>query len=243
MKKRFLLLLLLSMLCWASTAGPASGTASDDGALACNGADWAGKTNLASSDNSYATCVLPGASPGDALWISSLGFSVPAGATINGVTVTYERKCSFASSCSTDPVNGGTAQITKTAGTPTGNDKGSATGWATSDVTDSLGSGSDLWGLSWTVAEINAAGFGFYTVVYNANALARTASLDYLAVTATYTPAAGAVRRRAIISGWNPRDQSFCWPAGAWVQCAQVRMASQIRRRPGHADQLVTRIP
>jgi len=224
MKRFTLFLLLLSVVCWADTAGPGSGTAADDGSASCNAADWATKTNLGASDNAYATCTILSISVSDKLYISSLGFSVPGGSTINGISVTYERKCASTSSCSTDTANGAYVSVTKTAGTPVGTNKGTATTWTSSDVTDTWGNASDKWGTTWTPAEINASGFGMATIVYNSAGVSRLASIDYLAVTVDYTPAAGInMGRRVIISGWNPREKASCWRAGEQWRCAQTR--------------------
>jgi hypothetical protein len=114
---------------------------------------WTNPGNVTASDNVYATRVIagaldgiPGVSPN--LSISALGFAVPASATILGITATFEHKCSSAvSSCNTDPSGGGKIQLTKTAATGQGTNKGNTTYWGTSDSTETLGSGTDLVGL------------------------------------------------------------------------------------------------
>jgi hypothetical protein len=121
---------------------------------------WTNPGNVTASDNVYATRVIklarlmafPGDSSPPNLSISALGFAVPASATILGITATFEHKCSSAvSSCNTDPSGGGKIQLTKTAATGQGTNKGNTTYWGTSDSTETLGSGTDLWGSTWTV--------------------------------------------------------------------------------------------
>jgi hypothetical protein len=82
----------------------------------------------------------------------------------------------------------GEIQLTKTAATAQGTNKGNTTAWGTSDSTETLGSATDLWGSTWTVAEVNATGFGMVVKVINANSSTRTAYVDAMALTVTYSP-------------------------------------------------------
>jgi hypothetical protein len=194
--RRFAQVALLLLMClglWADSAGPFSGTGAGTG--------WTTPTNTASSNDAYATESICASCDSDPLYISNLGFSIPAGSIINGITATYERKCSSTLSCSTDTANGGYVNLSKaTAGTPACTDNGTATTWSTSDVTGTWGNASDLWGCSWTAADINGSNFGLVTVVYNNAAGSRTASIDYLAITVAYTPSPGGRRGSIIIS-------------------------------------------
>lgn len=91
------------------------------------------------------------------LYGTDCGFAIPTGATIDGIV--------FDMACYGD---GGpydhTVRLTKTAGTAVGDNKalGSGSRWDTGGTWPyrSYGSSSDLWGTTWTVAEINASGFG-----------------------------------------------------------------------------------
>jgi hypothetical protein len=117
----FFSFLLCSTLVLGDTAGPSSGTAAGSG--------WVTPSNVTASDNAYATYAVPGTTSGTfcsakalevgcepesasvgittALSISSLGFAIPASATVLGITATFEHKCSGASSCSTSTASGG----------------------------------------------------------------------------------------------------------------------------------------
>lgn len=71
------------------------------------------------------------------------------------------------------------------AGAPVGTNKASATEWNTASyATVSYGGVADLWGTTWTVAQINAATFG---VGLSATVTSGTADVDSIAVTVSYT--------------------------------------------------------
>lgn len=212
--KKLLAFLLCSTLMLGDSVGPTSGTATGSG--------WTTPANVGASDNAYATYAIAATSGGrtcsakaitlgcepedptfgisSAISISSLGFAIPAAATVTGITATFEHKCSGSSSCSTGTSSGGKIQLTKVAGTGQGTNKGNSTTWDTIDSTETLGSSTDLWGSTWTGTDINAAGFGLVVVVLNSNSSTRTASIDYMALTVSYSPSGSGSHRRVIIS-------------------------------------------
>ena len=175
---------MLVTLAFASTQGPNSGVTA--------GAAWTSPTNAEVTDGVYATrsIVAGGASGG--LSGSTYGFSIPVGATINGITVSIIGHCSATASCDMTNTNGGSPQgicITKVAATCTGTTKLDSTSWLTTDATFTEGSGSDLWGTTWAVSDINSSGFGTMLAVENVSASSRTASVDSILITVTFTPA------------------------------------------------------
>lgn len=179
MKKKLLAFLLISAFLFANTAGPLGGTGS--------GAGWVNPTNVAVTDGIYSTQSIPLSSTSTSLSVSSYGFSIPVGATINGITVAVVRHAAIASSLEfATGVN-----ITKVAGVATGTVKTDATQWGITDATTTFGNGADLWGLTWSVSDINSTGFGFTCVVDNVNAVGnRVANIDSILITVTFTPAA-----------------------------------------------------
>ena len=185
--KRFLrplLLLLTFTLVFANTQGPSGGTGS--------GAGWTGPTNIAATDAVYATQSIVAAGPSTSLSSSTFGFSIPVGDTINGIQVDIVSHCSAISSCSFSTVQGGIGiSVTKVAATATGTAKSNTTTWAVTDGTTTFGSAADLWGTTWTPADVNSTGFGVIFQIDNANGVsARTASIDSASITVTFTPAA-----------------------------------------------------
>jgi hypothetical protein len=91
------------------------------------------------------------------LEVTDFGFSIPASATICGITAEVRKKATGinVSNYVTDNrvklvVNGAVS----------GSDKSKNTHWTTSDVTETYGSSSDLWGLTLTPAKVNSSNFG-----------------------------------------------------------------------------------
>ncbi|MBL8849455.1 MAG: hypothetical protein JNG89_07215, partial [Planctomycetaceae bacterium] len=85
------------------------------------------------------------------LRLTNFGLNVPTGATINGIQV------ALTTTGSNDPEYGGYAQLTKN-GTSGVGSYVSASGWSSGTV--NMGGASNLWGATWTAAEVNAASFG-----------------------------------------------------------------------------------
>lgn len=166
-----------------ATQGPNGGTGA--------GVGWTGPTNIASTNAVYATFSVPGTLTSTSLSTSTLGFSIPVGATINGIQVDIVRHSSATGSLSLSGGSGGTGvSLTKVAGTPVGTPKNDATLWGLGDATTTLGNAADLWGAAWAPADINSTGFGATLQIDNTNAAARTASIDSILITVTFTPAA-----------------------------------------------------
>lgn len=120
------------------------------------------------------------------LYMTDFGFSIPAGATIDGITVTMNRWRETAT-------GGGIqdSQVTLSGGTLAGDNKAEAGLWSTSDTNvDTFGGASDTWGNTWTPAQINSSNFGVTLRVYNTHTSSeREARVDYVTITVTYTEA------------------------------------------------------
>jgi Tfp pilus assembly protein PilX len=79
-----------------------------------------------------------------------------------------------------------TVQLLK-AGSPVGSNKASGSGWPTSLGTVTYGTAADLWGTTWTPADVNASNFGLRFAAKNIVTGSSTASLDYVSITVSYT--------------------------------------------------------
>jgi hypothetical protein len=80
------------------------------------------------------------------------------------------------------------------AGSAAGTAKTPLSVWTASAVAETAGSTSDLWGTTWTLAQINASGFGFQMVAEGDNtvgSLDRVLSVNAYSITVTYTTASG----------------------------------------------------
>jgi hypothetical protein len=156
---------------------PDSGTSASPGTTA-----WTNPGNVTASDNSRATCALTSGQTTRRLWCTDFDFSIPSGATIDGIEVSVER--SYTGSISGDSDH--TIQLTKDAVTLVGSNKAAAGTWPlTTDGIATYGGAADLWGTTWNDTEINATTFG---VVVRAQAGASTTfRVDHVTITVTYT--------------------------------------------------------
>ena len=143
----------LPVSAFAASSGPNNPTSGVNLPISTN-ADWVTPGNALISDNVYATVAIGGASS-DYLNATGFGFTIPVGATIDGIVVDVERKTSSAAGTSLD----NSVKIIK-GGAIVGTEHATATSYTASDTTESHGTSADLWGTSWTSADINAANFG-----------------------------------------------------------------------------------
>lgn len=145
-------------------------------------ATWRSITNLGANDGNYASSSLSVAvDHSNDADTTNYGFAIPTGATINGIAVEISRKASIGSTLQdaiVQMIKGGTAQ---------GTNEASATFYTTSDVIASYGGVSDLWGLSWTAADINSATFGNRFQVLHASGSSSFVSADFVRITVYYT--------------------------------------------------------
>lgn len=82
------------------------------------------------------------------------GFAIPAGATINGIIVTLDRHAKKG-----DKITDLTVYLVKAGVTGT-TDRSTTTFWPKNPASEFHGGAWDLWGDTWTAADINAANFG-----------------------------------------------------------------------------------
>jgi hypothetical protein len=137
----------------ATSSGPNTpGTGADGGGGSCS---WASPNNISTGGST--TCSLSATQITNALNGTGFGFSIPSVATINGIQVVVQAKESNTSSGSSQD---NSAKLMK-AGSVVGSNLAVGTALATSGTTLTYGGSSNLWGTSWTPADINNSGFGF----------------------------------------------------------------------------------
>lgn len=155
---------------------------------------WANPTNVYTDNAVYSSITAATFDSPDYSYVlksTIFGFAIPTGATIDGIVVEIERY-NDATELGQDAV----VQLTKT-GTRVGTNKYAAGTWETTPTIKSYGSSTDLWGTTWTVAEINASTFGLHFVA-QANTANADIYVDFIRITVYYT--AGATQRRIIIT-------------------------------------------
>lgn len=181
----------------AATSGPSAGSTFSSVTSGSGSVSWTSPGNAGASDANYATANL-GASLGSNetshyLQATGFNFAIPAGATINGIQASVTKKSSAANDVKDNHVyllKGGVLTTT---------DKKNASAWTTSDAATSYGGVADLWGTTWTAADVNASNFGFALSAINSALLStRTASVNYITLTVTYTPVSGPLTSQTI---------------------------------------------
>jgi hypothetical protein len=192
-RRRFaVILFLLAMiaLAFAATAGPnLAGTGGTSGT--CNGSTifcWTSPGNITANDGVNAQVALGGSAPSNELQGTNFGFAIPAGSTINGITVEIKKQAVSGTGNPTDLdvtiLKGGVATGTNLGHTGAGN------GWLTAGGIDTYGGSATLWGATWTPADINASNFGVQISCTEWVGFPATAGVDFIRITITYTPPA-----------------------------------------------------
>jgi hypothetical protein len=171
-----------------SSQGPLNaGTVADDSSVGT--VAWSNPTNAqGAADTVYATIAVNGPMTGHYLKATNFGFTIPSGATINGVVVEFRR------SDSNGILTDGTIKLVK-GGVVSGTNKSAGATWPTSDTWNSFGGTTDLWGLTLTDTDINSSTFG---VVLSPTISGLTsgftpAQVDAIRITVYYTASGGTI--------------------------------------------------
>ena len=145
---------------------------------------WTGPGNITAAGSPYATASIGGAVSTNYLQATNYGFAIPSGSTIIGITVVINR---MASGTAPSGVSDNVVNLVR-GGSVTGNNKATGISWPVSLGTATYGGVSDLWGSTWTAANINGADFGVYLSVYNGNVGGtRDVTVDTIQVSVNYT--------------------------------------------------------
>lgn len=161
---------------------------------------WSNPGNAVSSNNVHATSSPTTASHTRYLKMTDFDFSIPAGATIDGIQVDIERKGGVINSIKDSRVRlvrAGTVEATDKADT--------SIFWPTTDTSKSYGGAADLWSAAWTPADINSRTFGV-VLAASGPAKAVSASVDFIQIIVTYTMPSGSVEA---VAGTVVSDAAF----------------------------------
>ena len=146
-----------------------------------------GSGNLAANDGIYDTIYCNSMDNNDMteyLWALGHGFNIPTGAIIHGIQVEIDRHV--------DPdreVDDEDIYIVKN-GVATGTDHENNTDWRDFDQTRTYGNATDLWGTTWTAADINSGNFGVAIAAESNsgnNNVNTTIYVDYVGITVWYS--------------------------------------------------------
>jgi hypothetical protein len=171
-------------------------------AVSQSGSDsaWVTPANIYSADGvfTYASFATGGARSNN-LYITGFGFNLPSTAVIDGIYFEFLRKGDHAATR--------TIQVLK-AGAVAGTSKPGADGWPITPAyigygnTDPFGVLNDLWGTTWTPADINNSGFGFSISASNTSG-GGTAYLDTARVSVLWHYAPADVPKRYIYKSYE----------------------------------------
>ncbi len=183
----------LTLRVYATNSTKNAGTGADDSTVGT--VSWTNPGNATTSNGSFATA---GALFGDQthyLKMTNFGFSIPSGATINGIQVIYDH---LYTPNTVSPGPSWTVVKMVKNGTISGNNLGSGS-MLSGQGNATFGSGSQLWGLTWTDTDINASTHGVVCSVTDTTFAGTTAKIDGTQMTVTYTVSSGGVPPRRII--------------------------------------------
>jgi hypothetical protein len=148
--------------------------------------NWNNAPRAETSNNQVATATVGDDQSTDALVCTQYGFAIPAAATIFGIVINVERRTNDVSAIS--PTRDAMVRVLK-GGVAEPADRATATDYTLADVVEAHGGATDLWGATWTPAEVNNAGFGAGFVAQKAGATGGnvTVSVDHIAVEVFYS--------------------------------------------------------
>ncbi len=156
------------------------GTMADDDAVGTT--VWDNPDNAKASDDSYSSCSAAAVVQSHYLKATNFGFSIPAGATVDGITVEIER-------------HGGTTigdiivRLVDGNGTVVGDNKLIATNWVGDlDTYYTYGGAADTWNASLDDTDINDLDFGVVLSVEDVQRY-NEAFVDHIRITIEYTEA------------------------------------------------------
>ena len=150
----------------AVVAGPNNGSS-------FTGSGWGSPSNAAANDGSFATISLGEGMTSSYLTGTGYGFLVPNTATITGIKIEVDAVLNQADLYA-NTVKGGSVVA------------GSKLGSTFNDEYLVFGGDTDLWGTSWTPADINASNFGAAISAYGYE-FGSSAAVDHIRVTVYYT--------------------------------------------------------
>lgn len=140
---------------------------------------WSNATNIFTSNNQDASATVHAVVPTWPLYASGFGFDVPSNSIITGIQARYERAAT-----STTIIDGVISLVKD--GNIVGDNKAGAS-WPLVDAYRTVGASNDLWGVTWTPAEVNASSFGLAIKPFLPSGTGGIAYVDHVQMTIYYT--------------------------------------------------------
>ena len=142
-------------------------------------------------------------------------YTIPTTATIDGIEVTIRKSADH----QTDGATDNEVRLVKADDTYTTENKAKAGAWATSPTIYTYGGSSDLWGETWTPADVNNSNFGFVISANldNDTGSPFTATADIKQIKVYYTFAGGSYVVTRDKGGAYSADSNPAWKKGATI--------------------------
>lgn len=153
------------------------------------GISWANTGNIVASDNSRSTYTFNGIFSNQSayssfLYASAFNAGLPSNAVIQGIQISVEAQQSGGS---TGTTSWNTVSLSKT-GSTVGTNKGNTTVIPTVENIRTFGGPTDLWGTTWTAADVNASTFGvMLRPIASVSGGNRVVGVDQVTITIYYT--------------------------------------------------------
>jgi hypothetical protein len=164
----------------SGSEGPnGTGTVTDDASI--GSASWVDVDDAAGEDGLSASASVDSSTASHYLKATEFGFSIPSGATIDGIEVEAKKRDGGAFGVSDNAV-----RIVK-GGAIGSTDLSSGTNWPGTFSYTTYGGSGDLWGESWTPSDINSANFGFAISAIGNNEISTLAKIDHIRITVYHT--------------------------------------------------------
>ena len=165
----------------ANTGATSPSTMTDDNTVGTKA--WSFPNRAKVSDAIYTLALLD--TNGDIshyLKATNFGFSIPTGATINGIIVEVQRRAQVAT------ITDSEVKIVKSNGSIGTTNKATGTSWPGTEAYASYGSSSDLWDETWAATDINNSNFGMVIAAISGSTTAfNYAEIDHIRITVYYT--------------------------------------------------------
>jgi hypothetical protein len=199
----FVLCLQFASVAYADSAGPNSPVAgADDPSIGT--VAWSNPGSITASDDSRATADLPAVATTHYLVATDFGFNIPLTATVTGIQVEWEKSLNSGAGALADSA----VRIVK-GGIVGSNDRSDGSTWPSTDTYVAYGTTNDLWGTTWTPADINASTFGAAIAAVETIPLrSASAGIDYVRLTVSYTLPGGGGDMRILMGFGIPKKAS-----------------------------------
>lgn len=161
--------------------------------------DWSNPGNITADDGTRATAASMGQ---NVITHYLLGThpdlaAIPSDAIIDGIVVGIEKRCTTASA----DVRDESIRLFK-AGAAAGADRADqVTLWPATEAVVNAGGAADMWGTTWTPADVQASTFGVGVSVKNHHTVVATAGCDHIRITVYWHDAAAAGAHGGLLLG------------------------------------------